>query len=109
MLNRKLPALLLALSPALLLTACGGDEVKSTRDPVRFERVPLPMAPAGEAVCPDQATSASHNCLSDRQLGELLNAVIDVACEANDRIAWLSDYYLKSENGPTCPAPKPGS
>lgn len=101
--NRKLPALLLALSPALLLTACGGDEVKSTPDPVRFERVPLPVAPAGEAVCDGEP------CLSDRQVGELLNAVIDAACEANDRIAWLSDYYLKSENGPTCPAPTPGS
>lgn len=96
MLTPKLPALLLAPSLALLLTACGGDEVKSTPDPVRFERVPLPVAPAGEAVCDGEP------CLSDRQVGELLNQVIDVACAMGDRLAWLSDYYLKTELPPTC-------
>ena len=99
--TRKKPAHLLGLSLALLLTACGGEEVKSTPDPIRFERVPLPVAPKGEAVCDGQP------CLSDRQLGELLTAAIDVACEANDRIAWLSDYYLKTELPASCPAHSP--
>lgn len=93
----KKPGPLLALSLALLLTACGGEEVKSTPDPIRFERVALPIAPEGEAVC------EGRPCLSDRQLGELLNAAIDVACEANDRLAWLSDYYLKTELAASCP------
>ena len=92
----KQPALLLGPSLALLLTACGGDEVKSTPDPVRFERAPLPVAPAGEAVCDGEP------CLSDRQVGELLNQVIDVACAMGDRLAWLSDYYLETELPPTC-------
>ncbi|WP_156488685.1 hypothetical protein [Erythrobacter sp. HI0077] len=95
----KQPALLLGPSLALLLTACGGDEVKSTPDPVRFERVPLPVAPAGEAVCDGEP------CLSDRQVGELLNQVIDVACAMGDRLAWLSDYYLETEERPTCRGP----
>jgi len=92
----KQPALLLGPSLALLLTGCGGDEVKSTPDPVRFERVPLPVAPAGEAVCDGKP------CLSDRQVGELLNQVIDVACAMGDRLAWLSDYYFGTEKPPTC-------
>lgn len=94
----KLPALPLGLSLALLLTACGGDEVKSTPDPVRFERVALPTAPTGEADCDGEP------CLSDRQMGELLNDMIDVACEMGDKLAWLSDYYLKTELPPTCSA-----
>lgn len=102
----KPPALLLALSPALLLTACGSDEVRSTPDPARFERVPLPISPKGEAQCIDPATEEVYACLSDRQIGELLNAAIDVACEANDRLAWLSDYYLKTELMPSCPPKK---
>ena len=96
MLTPKLPALLLGPSLALLLTGCGGDEVKSTPDPVRFERVPLPAAPAGEAVCDGEP------CLSDRQVGELLNEMIDVACAMGDKLAWLSDYYLGTEEPPTC-------
>lgn len=96
----KLPALLPGLSLALLLTACGGDEVKSTPDPVRFERVVLPVAPAGEAVCDGEP------CLSDRQVGELLNQVIDVACAMGDRLAWLSDYYLETELPATCGLPE---
>ena len=104
--TQKLPALLLALFPALLLTACGSDEIRSTPDPARFERVPLPVSPGGEAQCTDQTTGEVYACLSDRQVGELLNAAIDVACEANDRLAWLSDYYLKTELMPSCPPKK---
>ena len=99
MLTPKLPALLLGPSLALLLTACGGDEVKSTPDPVRFERVAFPVAPAGEAVCDGET------CLSDRQVGQLLNEMIDVACAMGDKLAWLSDYYLGTEEPPTCKSP----
>ncbi|QDP64447.1 MAG: hypothetical protein Tp156MES38741_38 [Prokaryotic dsDNA virus sp.] len=100
MLTPKLPALQLGPSLALLLTGCGSDEVKSTPDPVRFERVPLPALPAGEAVCDGEP------CLSDRQVGQLLNEMIDVACEMGDKLAWLSDYYLKTELPPTCGSPE---
>lgn len=99
MLTPKLPALLLGPCLALLLTGCGGDEVKSTPDPVRFERVAFPVAPAGEAVCDGEP------CLSDRQVGQLLNEMIDVACAMGDKLAWLSDYYLKTEEPPTCGGP----
>ena len=88
---------LAALVGPLLLTACGSGEVKSTPDPIRFERVALPTAPDGEADC------GGESCLSDRQTGKLLNEVIDVACEMGDKLAWLSDYYLKTELPPTCP------
>jgi hypothetical protein len=97
MLTPKLPAHPLALSLALLLTACGSGEVKSTPDPDRFKRVDLPTVPAGEADC------GGEPCLSDRQVGKLLNEMVDVACEMGDKLAWLSDYYLKTELPPTCP------
>ena len=96
----KLPALLPGLSLALLLTACGSGEVKSTPDPDRFKRVDLPTVPAGEADC------GGEPCLSDRQVGELLNQVIDVACAMGDRLAWLSDYYLETELPATCGLPE---
>jgi len=38
-------------------------------------------------------------------VGELLNQVIDVACAMGDRLAWLSDYYLETEERPTCRGP----
>ena len=58
----------------------------------------MPSAPAGEAVC-DGAP-----CLSDRELGALLDAAADAICEANDRLAWLSDYYLGTNLPPSCQA-----
>ena len=53
---------------------------------------------AGEAVC-DGAP-----CLSDREVGQLLDAAADAICEANDRLAWLSDYYLGTNLPPSCQA-----
>lgn len=86
MLTPKLPALLPALSLALLLNGCG-DEVVSTPPAERFAPVATPTPPAGEAVC-DGAP-----CLSDRQFGNLFDAVIDALERANGKLQWLGDYY----------------
>jgi hypothetical protein len=56
----------------------------------------MPVAPAGEADCDGEP------CLSDREVGQLLDAAADAICEANDRLAWLSDYYLGTSLGPSC-------
>lgn len=94
----KLPRPLLVLCLALPLGAfrCGTDEVRSTPAPVRFERVAMPAAPAGEAQC------SGEPCLSDRQVGRLLDEAANAICEANDRLAWLSDYYLGTNLPPSC-------
>lgn len=97
MLRLALP--LAALAP--LLTACGGDEVRSTPDPIRFERV-IVSAPEGEAQCDDDGDGVTEPCLSQRQVDNLFNDVVTGLCEANDRLAWLSDYYLGTELGPSC-------
>ncbi len=83
----KLPRALLALAPALLLTACETTE-PALPDAARFAPVALPVPPAGEADCDGTP------CLSERQAAELFNATIDAACQANARLAWLSDYFL---------------
>jgi len=62
----------------------------------------MPSAPIGEALCDDDRDGALEPCLSDRQAGELLDAAADAICEANDRLAWLSDYYLGTRLGPSC-------
>ena len=84
----KLPRPLLALCLALPLGAfqCGADEVRSTPAPGRFERVAMPAAPAGEALC--ATPTGTEPCLSDRELGALLDAAADAICAANDRLAW---------------------
>ena len=96
----KLPRPLLALCLALPLGAfqCAPDDVRSTPAPERFARVAMPSAPAGEAVC-DGAP-----CLSDREVGQLLEAAADAICAANDRLAWLSDFYLGTKLPPSCSA-----
>ena len=86
---------LLLAAAALSLSAC------ATTDPLlpdesRFVRVSNPSVPAGEADC------GGEPCLSQRQVDQLFNETIDALCEANDRIAWLSDYFLKTELAPSC-------
>ena len=61
----------------------------------------MPVAPAGEADCP-KADGGTEKCLSDRQVGTLLDQAADAICEANDKLAWLSDYYLGTNLGPSC-------
>ena len=100
---RKLRKPLLGLCLALPLAAfqCGTKDVRSTPSPQRFERVAMPAAPIGEATCPDDA-GAREPCLSDRQVGQLLDAAADAICAANDKLAWLSDYYLGTALEPSC-------
>lgn len=80
--------LLLGLCPALLLSGCGAPAVNSTPPPERFAAVAAPMLPEGEAVCEGKP------CLSDRQIGQLLDGLIDALERANGKLAWLGEYYL---------------
>lgn len=92
------------LVPALLLTACAGmaaGDVDSTPNPARFERE-LVIAPEGEAQCDDDGDGLTEPCLSQRQADGLFNETIDALCKANDKLAWLSDYYLGTKLGPSC-------
>lgn len=102
----KLPRPLLALCLALPLGAfrCSPDEIRSTPPATRFERVAVPAAAAGEALCDDDRDGVPEQCLSDRQTGQLLDAAADAICAANDKLAWLSDYYLGTDLGPSCSA-----
>lgn len=100
----KLPALLLLPALVLSLTACGGmtaGDIDSTPDPVRFERVTV-TAPAGEAQCDDNGDGVLEACLSQRQVDRLFNDTVTALCEANDKLAWLSDYYLGTALEPSC-------
>lgn len=92
--TRKMLCVLLLAATAPLLAACAHDPIMP--DQTRFARVPLPIAPRGEALC------EGSPCLSERESADLFNATIDTACEANDRLAWLSDYFLGTNLGPTC-------
>lgn len=97
----KLRGLLPPLAAALSLSACASTD-PLTPHASRFERVALPPVPAGEARCDGSGEGAAEPCLSQRQVDHLFNATIDALCEANDRIAWLSDYYLGTELEPSC-------
>jgi len=83
----------------LLLTACG--DVKSTPPQARFERE-FVKTPAGEALCDDDGDGAFEHCLSQRQVDELFNSAVTALCAANDKLAWLSDYYRGTTLGPSC-------
>jgi len=62
----------------------------------------MPAVPEGEARCDDDGQGTLKPCLSQRQVDLLFNDTIDALCEANDRLAWLSDYYLGTTLGPSC-------
>lgn len=93
----KLLCALHLLGAALLLTACATAD-PALPDAARFAQVALPVPPAGEAACDGQP------CLSQRQADALFNATIDAACQANARLAWLSDYFLggRAKLPPAC-------
>ena len=95
----RLPLLaVLALSP----TGCHNARVEPAPPPAeRFERVNVER-PRGEARCDDDGDGEFEPCLSQRQADTLFNDVVDALCEANDQLAWLSDYYLRTELGPSC-------
>ena len=101
----KIPKLLLLLPPvalAPLLAACPGpDVVRSTPEPARFERITVAQ-PTGAARCDDDGDGVSEPCLSQAQADTLFNDVVDALCQANDRLAWLSDYYLGTMLEPSC-------
>lgn len=59
-----------------------------------------------EAMCDDDGDGTAEPCLSQRQVDRLFNATIDALCEANDRLAWLSDYYLGTQLEPSCKPPE---
>lgn len=93
----------MALAPSL--AACPNPEaVQSTPEPTRFERVTVTQ-PAGAAQCDDDGDGIMEPCLSQAQADTLFNDVVDALCVANDRLAWLSDYYLGTKLGPSCQAP----
>lgn len=79
----------------LALTACGAYD-PNLPDEVRFAPVPLPTAPAGEADCDGEP------CLSTAQADNLFNDVVDALCAANDKLAWLSDYFLETDLPASC-------
>lgn len=81
------PALLLGLSPMLLLAACANERVVLTPPPIeRTEPVAYPVVPAGEAVC-DGAP-----CLSDRETGQLIADLTDAIDAANAKLIWLREW-----------------
>ena len=87
---------------ALSLTACPNERVEPTPPaPERFERVTVER-PIGEARCDDDGDGEFEPCLSQRQADTLFNDVVDALCEANDQLAWLSDYYLETDLEPSC-------
>lgn len=90
-----LPLRLLLPALALLPGACQHTD-PLTPDAARFAPVALPVQPAGEADCDGQP------CLSQAQVDRLFNATIDALCEANDKLAWLSDFYLRTRLPPSC-------
>lgn len=91
------------LGAALSLTGCGDTppEVKSTPDPIRFERV-FVTAPEGAAQCDDDGDGVTEPCLSQAQVDRLFNQTITALCEVNDKLAWLSDYYRGTDLPPSC-------
>lgn len=95
---RTLP-LLAAL--ALSLAACQPTEVRTTPPPARFERVTL-TAPVGTSRCDDDGDGVTEPCLSQAQADTLFNDAITALCAANDKLAWLSDYYLGTTLPPSC-------
>lgn len=96
----KLPLRLLLPVLALLQIGCAHDD-PLTPDAARFAIVAMPVAPVGEASCANDR-GESQPCLSQRQVDLLFNATIDALCEANDKLAWLSDFYLKTDLPPSC-------
>lgn len=96
----------MALAP--LLAACPSGEVRTTPPAYRFERVEL-TAPVGEARCDDDGDGVTEPCLSQAQADALFNDAITALCTANDRLAWLSDYFLKTKLPASCGAPTAGN
>lgn len=97
----KPPFLLLPLAVALSLSGCATPNSLAP-DPSRFERLAPPIVPEGEARCDVDGDGGSKPCLSQRQIDHLFNATVDALCAANDKLAWLSDYYLGTSLGPSC-------
>lgn len=92
---------LLAVAPVLWLTACHHAD-PLTPDATRFAPVALPVAPQGAAQCDDDGDGQAQRCLSQAQADALFNATIDALCAANDKLAWLSDFYLATALPPSC-------
>jgi len=90
-----------ALALSLSAFRCGTDEVRTTPPASRFERAEL-TAPVGEARCDDDGDGVTEPCLSQAQADTLLNDAISALCTANDRLAWLSDYFLRTKLPPSC-------
>jgi len=78
--------------PALLLSACA-PEVVSAPPAHRFEPVAMPAYPEPTATCDDDADGVTEPCLSDAQVGNLMNELIDALEVANGRLSWLADYF----------------
>ena len=70
---------------ALSLTGCGTDRPAIVLPPQeRFDPVPFPIVPAGEAICDD-----GKPCLSDGQVATLLADFAKTLDDANGKIQWL--------------------
>lgn len=94
-----LSAILIALPGAMCSTT---DPVKPERH--RYTPVPLPTQPAGEALCDDDADGEPEPCLSQAQSDLLFNNTIDALCIANNKLAWLHDYFEGTTLPPICGA-----
>jgi len=101
-----LPQLPLLAALGLSLAACqpAPDTIRSTPDPARFERE-IVTAPAGNALCDDDSDGMTEACLSQAQADRLFNDAVNALCRANDKLAYLSDYYLGTRLAPSCTAP----
>jgi hypothetical protein len=52
--------------------------------------------PDGESPCPPEERAAGEEkCLSDRQIGALIDGLIDALERANAKLSYLGSYYLK--------------
>lgn len=102
--NRTLKELLLPLPVAAvsLLIACHEPPALGTPPVERFTPVGFPTVPEGESLCDDDEDGVLEPCLSQAQLDNLFNSTVTFLCSADDKLAWLLDYYHKIQAPPAC-------
>lgn len=92
--------LLITVAALAALSACKTtDPLTPGRDHFARETV---TTPAGEAQCDDDDDGVFEPCLSEAQADNLFNDVVDALCRANDKLAWLDEYFHDVELMPSC-------
>ena len=90
----KKSARLLALLPALWLSACAARPLTIAAPPAEWAApVEAPAVPPGEALCDGAA------CLSDRQIAALLDQMATALETANLRLLRLGDWIRSAAAG----------